>query len=46
MGVAVGCAAGAVGAMFAQKHKKGLKKTLGKAVRNVGSMMDEVNGIF
>ena len=45
MGVAVGCIAGAVGSR-AMHGKKSLKKNVGKALRNVGELVDNVTGMF
>ena len=45
MGVAVGCIAGAVGSR-AMHGKKSLKKNVGKALRNVGELVDNVPGMF
>ena len=46
MGIAVGCIAGAVGNMYRHSNKKGLKKNVGKALRNVGDFMDNVTNMF
>ena len=46
MGLAVGCVAGAVGSTYMHSNKKGLKKNVGKALRNVGDLMDNVTGMF
>lgn len=46
MGIAVGCVAGAIGTMYARSNKKGLKKNVGRALRNVGDLMDNVTGMF
>ena len=46
IGVAVGCIAGTAGAMLTKKHKKGIKKSIGKAMRNVSDFMEDVNGMF
>ena len=45
MGVAVGCVAGAMGSK-AMHGKKRLKKNVGKALRNVGELVDNVTGMF
>ena len=45
LGVAVGCIAGAVGSR-AMHGKKSLKKNVGKALRNVGELVDNVTGMF
>ncbi len=46
MGAMVGIAVGAVGSMYVRKNKKGLKKNIGKALRNVGDLVDDVSGMF
>lgn len=46
IGVAAGCVAGAFGSMYVNSNKKGLKKNIGKALRNVGDLMDDVTGMF
>ncbi len=45
-GVAVGCVAGALGSMYMRNNKKGMKKNIGKALRNVGNLVDNVTGMF
>ncbi len=46
MGIAVGCVAGAVGSSYMHANKKGLKKNVGKALRSVGNLVDDVTGMF
>ncbi|MCI8554546.1 MAG: hypothetical protein HFJ80_06335 [Clostridiales bacterium] len=46
MGIAVGCIAGAMGSAYMRSSKKGLKKNVGKALRNVGDFMDNVTNMF
>lgn len=46
IGVAVGGVAGAIGSIYMRNNKKGLKKNIGKALRNVGDLMDDVTGMF
>lgn len=46
MGIAVGCVAGAIGNSYMHQNKKGLKKNVGKALRNVGELVDNVTGMF
>mgnify|MGYP007130862266 FL=1 len=46
MGAMVGIAVGAVGSMYIRNNKKGLKKNIGKALRNVGDLVDDVSGMF
>lgn len=44
MGIAVGCVAGAMGNSYMKSNKKGLKKNVGRALRNVGDLVDNVTG--
>ena len=46
MGIAVGCIAGALGNNYMHSNKKGIKKNVGKALRNVGDLMDNVTSMF
>ncbi len=46
MGMAVGCIAGAVGNSYMHSGKKGLKKNVGRALRNVGELVDNVTSMF
>ncbi len=46
IGVMAGFIAGAVGMCYAQQHKRGLKRNVGRALRNVGDLMDNVTNMF
>ena len=46
MGMAVGAIAGAVGQSMMQKNKRGIKKNVGKALRNMGALVDNVTGMM
>ena len=46
IGLAVGCMAGAVGNQYMHSGKKGLKKNIGKALRNMSDLVEEVGDIF
>lgn len=46
MGLAVGCIAGAVANQYTHSSKKGLKKNLGKALKNMSDLVEEVGDIF
>jgi hypothetical protein len=46
MGAIIGIAAGAAGSMFIRANKKGLKKNVGKALRNVSNLVDDVSAMF
>ena len=46
IGMALGCVAGAVGSYYLYDNKKGLKRNMGKALRSVGDLVDQVTGCF
>ncbi|MBQ9964357.1 MAG: hypothetical protein IJP14_04475 [Clostridia bacterium] len=46
MGLALGCLAGAVGNQYMQNGKKGLKRNLGKALKNMSDLVQEVGDMF
>ena len=46
IGLAVGCIAGAVGNQYMHSGKKGLKKNLGKALKNMSDLVEEVGELF
>ena len=46
IGLAVGCVAGAVGNQYMHSGKKGLKKNLGKALKNMSDLVEEVGDMF
>jgi hypothetical protein len=46
MGTMVGIAVGAAGSMYMRTNKKGLKKNVGKALRNVSNLVDDVSAMF
>ena len=45
-GLAVGCVAGAVGECYMRKRRRGLKKNMGKALKNVSELVEEVSDLF
>lgn len=45
-GIAVGCTLGAIGSNYMRKNKKGLKKNIGRALRSVSDIMEDMNGMF
>lgn len=46
IGLAVGCLVGSVGNQYMHSGKKGLKKNLGKALKNMSDLVEEVGEIF
>lgn len=46
IGIAVGCIAGAMGNQYMHSGKKGLKKNLGKALKNMSDLVEEVGEMF
>lgn len=46
IGVLVGCVAGAVGNQYMHSGKKGFKKSMGKALKNVSELVEEVSDMF
>lgn len=46
IGMLVGSMAGMAGLGYMQSHKKGMKKNVSKALRNMGDLVDNVTGMF
>lgn len=46
MGMVVGAVAGAVGQSMMHKNKRGIKKNVGKALRNMGALVDNVTDMM
>lgn len=46
LGLLAGCAVGAMGYGYVKQHKRGFKKNMGKALRNMSDLVDSVNGMF
>lgn len=46
IGAAIGCTAGAVGAYYVQKNKKGIKRNAGRALHSFGDLLDNVTDMF
>lgn len=46
LGIVVGCVAGAVGNQYMHSGKKGLKKNVNKALKNMSELVDEVSQMF
>lgn len=42
IGILAGCVAGIAGICYVRCHKKGIKRNIGKAMRNVGNLMDDI----
>lgn len=46
VGIAAGMVAGAVGMCYLQQNKRGFKRHMGRALRNMGDLVDNVTGMF
>lgn len=46
IGMALGCMAGAVGSYYLYDNRKGIKKNMGRALRSVGDLVDDVTNFF
>lgn len=46
IGLAVGCLTGAVGNQYMHSGRKGLKKNLGKALKNMSELVEDVGDLF
>ncbi len=46
LGVMVGCVAGAIGNQCMRNNKKGLKRNMGKALKNMSELVEEVSDMF
>lgn len=46
IGIMMGSVAGMAGYGYMQTHKKGMKKNVSKALRNMGDLVDSVTGMF
>ena len=46
LGVMVGCVAGAVGNHCMHSKRKGFKKNVGKALKNMSELVEEVSDMF
>lgn len=46
VGMAAGCAAGIVGCAYWKTHKRGFKKNMSRALRNMSELVENVNGMF
>ncbi len=46
IGIMVGCVAGAVGNQYMHSGKKGLKKNVTKALKNMSNLVEEVSEMF
>lgn len=46
IGILMGSVAGMVSYSYMQSHKKGLKRNVSKALRNMGDLVDNVSGMF
>ncbi|MBQ6705993.1 MAG: hypothetical protein IJN07_00585 [Clostridia bacterium] len=46
IGMALGCMAGAVGSYYLYDNRKGIKRNMGRALRSVGDLVDDVTSFF
>ncbi len=46
VGTAVGCVMGMVGCCYLKSHKKCVKKSMSRALRNMSDLVENVNGMF
>ena len=46
LGIAVGCMAGAVANQYVHSGKRGLKKTVGKAMKNLSELVEDLGEMF
>lgn len=46
MGILMGSVVGMVGYSYMQTHKKGMKRNVSRALRNMGDLVDNVSGMF
>ncbi len=46
LGLVVGCMAGAVANQYVHNGKKGLKRTAGKALKNLSGLMEDLGDMF
>lgn len=46
IGMAAGCAAGIIGCSYWKHHKRGFKKSMSRALRNMSDLVENVNGMF
>lgn len=46
LGAMAGCVTGIVGVCYIKRHRRGMKKRVSKALRNVSDLVENVNGMF
>ncbi len=46
MGMLAGGVAGMLGCCYLKRHKKSMKKSMSRALRNMSELVDNVNGMF
>lgn len=46
IGIAVGCMAGAVGNQYMHSGKKGMKRNVEKALKNMSGLVEEISEMF
>ncbi len=46
LGLMVGTAAGVTGCCYIKRHRKGFKRNMSRALRNMSELVDTMNGMF
>lgn len=46
IGMIAGCAVGIAGCCYVKTHKRGFKRNMSKALRNMSELVENVNGMF
>lgn len=46
IGVMAGMVAGMMGMCYMQHNRRGIKRNVGRALRNMGNLVDNVTGMF
>lgn len=46
LGAMAGILAGAMGMCYLQKNKRGIRRNMGRTLRNVGDLVDNVTSMF
>jgi len=46
LGLMAGAAAGVAGCCYIKRHRKGFKRNMSRALRNMSELVDSMNGMF